>query len=189
MPVVDLIYESAPETLPLLDRSAGLHISTLIHELCVSLGHYKPRDGEPNMSMFELGNDFEWAAIARAQADDPERYYKPGELELDELAGTPDLFDVVEKAVWEFKCTYMSAKHGPGSQKFWKYERQMMAYCHMAGWVKSVLRVRFINGLWNFGQPGWGPIDLGWRYTWEPSELESNWKMLKQQAARPRMVR
>lgn len=185
MPTTTLLYDGPPELLPMQGRSPGMHVSRLIHELCVELGHYEPRSDDDaadqlaaRLAGFELGNDFEWAAIERSCAHDPHRYVRCGELQLDNVAGTPDLLDLVEETVHEMKCTWMSAKHQPGSQKFWKYEVQMKAYCHMLGWRRSLLRVRHVNGYWNFGQKGWGVVDRRWLYEWEESELTGCWKML-----------
>src|SRR5688500_6103953 len=124
MPTVELVSSVMPQLLPMEGRSPGIHVSEIIHNLYVRLKHYDPRE-EVNQAQFELGNAWEWAIIARHERHDPKRFLRLGELELDGLYGTPDLGDVVEDAIREFKATWLSVKWGPGSKKFWMYETQV----------------------------------------------------------------
>lgn len=169
-------------------RSKGDHVSTLIHEICLELGHYKEDDGEMNQARLELGNAWEFALINRLQLDQPDRYIQPGEIEYQNVFGTPDVLDIVDKADCEMKCTFMSSKHGPGSDKFFKYESQLKAYLHMLGWVTGYLHVCFVMGDYKYG-PGGGPVYRVWRYRFSEQELKMNWKMLMNQAKRGRAVR
>lgn len=188
MPVVKLIRDGMPNICPMLNRSPGIHVSTLVHELCVGLGHYKDDGSEPSQALLEMGNAIEHALRERFALDDPDRYMQPGELEYENLFGTPDLLDVVLKADCEIKYTAMSSKNGPGSEKFWRYETQLKAYLQMLGWTTGELHVVFGRGDYSW-TPAGQPCYRVWRYDFTKAELESNWKMLKQQAARPRMVR
>ena len=189
MPTVELVQEGAPILCPMQGRSKGDHVSVLVHELCLELGHYKEDDGEVNQARLELGNAWEYALINRLQLDDPDRYIQPGELELDGVYGTPDILDMVEKADCEIKCSFMSCKHGPGSDKFFKYETQLKAYLHMLAtpkhrWLVGYLHVCFVMGDYKYGSPTSGPVYRIWRYVFTPQELEMNWKMLMNQAKR-----
>jgi hypothetical protein len=183
VPKVELVRDGLASVLPPMQRAAGAHVSELIHELCLALGHYKDDGGEPNAARMELGNAWEYALIEFIARSDPDRYFKPGELSLEDISGNPDLLDVVEEADVEIKCSFMSSKHGPGSEKFWKYERQLMAYLYMLGWFVGYLHVCFVNGDYKYG-PNGGPVYRVWRYEFTLEELEANWRMLKQQAAR-----
>ncbi len=188
MPTVRLIREGAPELLPMEGRSPGIHVSTLIHELCITLGHYKdtgPVNAEGRARM-ELGNALEHAIIQRFALDQPKRFMQLGELMLDDIYGTPDLYDFVDRCDCEIKLTWMSAKWGPGSQKFWKYEVQLKAYCRMMKLSKGRLHVGFVNGNYRRGNGG-GPMYRIWEYDFTQRELQDNWDMLKRQADRPRI--
>jgi hypothetical protein len=115
------------------------------------------------------------------QADQPDRYMQCEELEVDGLFGTPDLIEPDAETLHEFKATWMSAKNGPGSQKFWKYETQAGAYTHMLGWRRALLHVAFVNGGYEWvrgGEPKWRT----WEYVFAPHELRANWGMLLKQA-------
>ena len=183
MAQVTLIRDTAPSLLPMV-RTEGQHISPLITQLQVQLGHFDPQDKDNIAAVFELGNALEHAIVERLALDNPDRYFRPGELMRDNLIGTPDLFDLCDDDDTEIKLTYASTKHGPGSKKFFGYETQMKAYCHMAGFTKSKLHVCFVNGNYKWGDPNWGPIWRTWRYEFSQMELEANWKMLLKQAAK-----
>lgn len=184
MPTIELVRDTAPTLLPMMGRSKGDHVSTLIFELCVELGYIKLDDEEEvNQARFELGNAWEFAIINRFQLEHPNDYLQTEELQLGSIFGTPDLVNMPKRAVNEFKASWMSAKNGPGSDKFWKFERQIMAYCHMLGWRLAYLHVAFVNGEYEFyrwGAPKWRT----WRYKFTTQELEMNWKMLMNQAKR-----
>lgn len=182
MPTVELIRDSMPNILPMTGRSKGDHVSTLVHELCLRLGHYQEQEGQVNQARLELGNCWERALIQRLELDNPDECVLGQEIELDGIFGTPDLFMPNRRQDHEIKCTFMSTKHGPGSEKFWKYETQLKAYLHMLGWVTGVLHVCFVNGDYLFGRGGGGPIYRVWQYEFTKIELEMNWLMLLRQA-------
>lgn len=173
MPDITLLSSEMPVLLPMQGRSEGIHVSSVIHDLCIRMGMYEERD--PNIALFEVGNALEWAMIERRHRHDPERYIIPGELEKEGVFGHPDLVDIDVDVIEEIKATWMSVRHGPESEKFWKYERQMMSYCWMWETVKSVLNVTFVNGDYK----GSGPQHREWGYEWKESELAENWQMIK----------
>jgi hypothetical protein len=182
VPKVKLIRDVMPNLLPMV-RTPGTHVSALIHEICLTLGHYKDDGGEPNMARMELGNCFEHALIQRLELDDPDRYVRIGEIECEGLYGTPDLIDVIDECDDEVKCTFMSSKNGPGSEKFYKYETQLKAYLYMLGWNKGRLHVLFVKGDYTW-TPAGEPQYRQWEYIFSQAELDANWSTLKQQAAR-----
>lgn len=181
---VELISENAPVLLPQQDRSDGIHVSELIHEMAIRLGHYKEREADeaPNQCMFELGNAWEWALIRRMELEHPGRYVRGdvvGELECEGVFGHPDLLEPHARIDHEMKVTWKSLNSsGPGTQHFWKYETQAKAYCYMlGGWTKAQLHVAYVNGDYGWvrgGEPKWRT----WAYTFTQHELEANWRML-----------
>lgn len=154
-------------------RSPVIHVSDIIRDLCINLGQFDP-DREMNMAQMQLGCALEHAIISRFALHDPDRYMQPGEIMVDGLPGTPDLFDVVDYLPHEIKCTWMSTKRSPGDEKFWKYEVQLKAYAYMLGATKGRLHVCYVNGDYK----GTGPVYRIWEYTWTASELAENWLML-----------
>jgi hypothetical protein len=192
MSTVKLIRDTMPSILPMGGRSKGDHVSVLVNEICLRLGHYEETIGPANQARLELGNCWEFALIQRLNLDQPDRYFQPGELRLDNIYGTPDLLDSFEQADCEIKATFMSSRHGPGSEKFFKYEMQLRAYLHMLGWKRGYLHVCFVNGDYSymgkkrgkFADTG-GPVYRVWRYDFTTKELEMNWATLLKQAAKP----
>jgi hypothetical protein len=161
----------------MLNRSPGIHVSHVIHKLCVSLGHYVP-DDEPNKVKWELGNALEHAIVERYALHDPDRWIRPGELVLDDVYGTPDLLDLYDEAVEECKCTWLSTKHEVTGQKFWHYWVQVKAYCKMMGWTVGRLHVCFVNGNYKRGDDESGPVYRVWEQRFTQKELDDTWSML-----------
>ena len=182
----ELIETRMPTLLPMTGRSEGVHISQIIHKLAVGLGHYEPREDGAEISdavraRMELGNTMERAWIDRLKEHWPGRYVVPGELELDGLFGTPDLVDVEDEGVEEFKFTWMSSRNGPDDEKMWKYLVQLKAYCRMMRTGLGRLRVCFVNGTWRWEdkEEGFAPVYRVWEFEFSRRELERNWEMLK----------
>jgi len=181
---ITLISSTMPDLLPMTTRSSGPHVSTIITDLCISLNLYPNNrlDEDPNMSWMQLGSALEHAIIQRYSLHYPDRYIQPGELTLDGIHGTPDLFDLQPPppigdtfTVEEIKLAWMSSNHPPDSDKFWRYWVQIAAYCQMARTLTCHLHVCHVNG--DYKQSG--PVYNVWRRTFTRTELAENWAMLK----------
>ena len=164
-------------------RSPVVHVSDALRSICVELGYFDP-DSTPNQAQLELGCALEHAIIQRLRLDNPGRFTQPGEVIVDGLPGTPDLFDLEDYMCHEIKCTWMSTKWVPGSDKFWKFEVQLMAYTYMLQATSAMLHVCYINGTYpRAGQPKgegfpYAPVYRVWQYDWTDKELSDNWRML-----------
>lgn len=180
-----LISTGLGDLLP-MTRSEGRHVSLAIRRLCIQLGHFDDSPLPEDRTLLELGSAFEdllaGALAARVERSDPGRYIRPGEQECDGIFGTPDLYDLTDHAVIEVKFTRLSTKHDPESTKFWKYWKQLQAYCHMMGTRRGRLHIIHINGDYKFGSLGsaptyrvWGP-DHG---EFEESEIADTWSLIK----------
>lgn len=176
-----LIATGIPELIPMVRTGdPRRHVSFTIRQLCLKLGHYTDTGGPPSTSLMELGSTFE-DVVAKALADryaHMDRYARPGELEMDGLIGTPDLYDVVDQALIEVKLTKLSSRNDIESTKFWKYWVQLMAYCHMMGVTKGRLHIGHINGDYTWDK---GPdiVYNVWEEVFTPEQLFNNWRMLK----------
>jgi hypothetical protein len=174
-----LVSEGMPDLLPMTGRSPGIHVSDVIHDLCVSLGHYEPGDFDgPAMTRMQLGCALEHAIVHRFALDSPDRYVQPGELELDGLYGTPDLLDLEDGADTEIKLTWMSSRHDPDSEKLWRYWVQIKAYCRMLELTLGRLHVCHVMGDYK----GSGPVYRVWEREFTHQELLENWAMLRSRA-------
>jgi hypothetical protein len=181
-----LIATGLQELLP-MERGGKpwTHISFIIHDLCIRLGHLKDYGDNAlvtpeRMTYWELGNAFEEEVVVgltnRYAQHDPERYVRPGELELDGLHGNPDFLDLLDFCVNEVKLTKISSKHEPQSPKFWKYWVQVKCYCHMMEWNLSRLHICHINADYSGGID---PHYNVWEVEWTNQELVENWRMIK----------
>lgn len=96
-----------------------------------------------------------------------------GELEHDGVLLTPDGYDPVEDAVWEFKATWKSSRTAP--EEVWRYLVQLKAYCHVLGTRVGKLVVLYVCGDYQRPQR---PQRVGRRLTFSAQELEENWRMI-----------
>lgn len=161
--------------LPMTGRSPGVHVSHIIHDLCLQLKHYAESDDGPNMTRLQLGCALETAIVNRYAQQYPDRYLIPGEFERDGLFGTPDLVDTDSWAVEEIKLTWLSSRHDIESVKFWKYLVQLKAYCHH--WESSLGRLHVCHVMGDYAEnrdPDYRVYEL--RFT--SRELRENWEML-----------
>jgi hypothetical protein len=182
------------------ERSGGLHVSDIITSLNEqvdplpeALLDYYGRVGFVVERVFEYG-------IASACMSD--RYIRLGELELNGIAGSPDMIDTEQWHVIDTKCKWCSSKwagvEGASQQeiqdtvaaKFWKESVQLKAYCHMVSACTEKpcnigeLWFCFINGDYKEiakgirSPPHW----VARRFTFTDNELKDNWSMLVNKA-------
>lgn len=178
MGTITQLNRGIPDLLPMRDRSLGMHISEVIHDLCIIQGHYKDNP-LPSMTRLQLGSTFEYALALRYEQESPNRYIQPGELSKDGLCGTPDLLDLSDWSIHEIKLTWLSSSHEPSSVKFWKYWVQLMCYCYMIETSIGILHVCFINGDYRDERD---PVYTSWRHEFSSRELKENWHMITQNA-------
>lgn len=163
------------------DRSPGPHVSRAIHRIMESLYPDRFSDEPPNQTRLNLGNAMEKSMIRAMQAEHPDRYVIPGELERDGIKGTPDLWDVYEWATVELKLTWASSKRAEDIEDvwFWRYWIQLKSYCWMAGMNTGFLIIVFINGDYRWGQDSGQPVTMMWREDFSDDDLHETWQMVK----------
>jgi len=103
--------------------------------------------------------------------------YRPGEIELDGIVGSPDgiryddpaeLIPIVE----EYKCTSYSPNKP--ITEHWRWMAQVKAYCEMVGATKCIFRVLHIREF--------VPVPKIWELVFSQRELDENWEALVNQA-------
>jgi hypothetical protein len=163
----------------MLGRSPGIHLSGVIRDLAIRLGYLKPqsRDTEAEeitgSNYMQLGCGMEYALIQRYTEDEPNRYFCPGELCIDDIYLTPDMFDGIRWAVHEIKMTWKIDVADPMHDKFWMYRTQLKAYCYALQSTVGHLHVAHVNGT-GFG----GPTYKEYAWEWSVGELKRNWRMI-----------
>jgi hypothetical protein len=186
MPKFELVEREIPDLLPMDHRAPGLHVSSIIHDLCIELGHYEDSsDKKLPMTRLQIGQAIEWALIERMRRHFPDRYGKVGELTLDGISGNADLFDHYDFITDEIKCTWLSARHAddPSSKKLWKYWVQLKAYCRMLETGIGRLHIVCLNGYYTY-KDGDGPQYRLWKAAFSRKELDDNWAMLRKHGAK-----
>lgn len=167
-----------PDLLPMLDRSPGIHLSDIIGDIAVKLGHYKP--SPLNRAQLQLGNAFEWALIERWLRTYPDRYVRVGERELDGIYVTGDVFD---KDLWrpcEAKCTFQSAVHTPeqfdSKLGYLKYRWQGCAQAKVMRSDSAVFPILNVLGDYREHRE---PLYREWEERYSRAEIEGNWDRLR----------
>lgn len=162
------------------ERTPGLHVSTAIYAVMESLHPDRFGSDPPNQVRFNLGNAFEHAIGDAMMREQPDRFVRPGEISLDDITGTPDLWDVIDWATLEIKLTWASSRRAEDIEDpwFWRYWAQLKSYAHMAGQTTGRLAICFVNGDYKDS----GPQAMLWEDSWISDELEENWEMIKSYA-------
>lgn len=186
-PGYTLLREGFPPFTPAQERSPGLHLSTIISDLCVCLGMYDP-DRRIPMVKAELGNMLETCLAERLALEDPDRYYRVwddrlqrwrNDLEVyqarDGVYMTLDLLDTIDWAVEDFKLTWLSAKHAIDSPKLVKFWWQVKGYCYGIGSKVGRLYPVYPRGDYS---DGGDVIARRWEARFTQRQLEDNWGML-----------
>lgn len=175
-------------------RSTGLHVGDIIASLNEQIDPLPPALLDAYAALgFVVEKVFE-AGIAAACLND--RYIRIGELELDGIAGSPDIVDTVEWCVVDTKCKWCSSKHAADQEsiesKFKKEIYQLKAYTYMVSKCTDrpcnvgVLWFCFVNGDYKEiakgvrSPPHW----VARKFTFTENELADNWDMLKEEARR-----
>ena len=98
---------------------------------------------------------------------------RPGEVELDGIVGSPDGYDPAIGVLYEYKCTWKSAKNAH-PEKIWKWMTQVKGYCKMLGVNTVQFHTLYVVGDYR----GSGPIYKSYLMVFSDREIEENWAML-----------
>ncbi len=172
-----LLADVMPNLLPMRNRSRGVHVSSIISQICVDQGIFE-KGREIDRGQAELGNALEFAITRRLEMTRPGRYTSVGEIEKDGIFATPDLIDHSAGEDNEIKLTWMSSNHDPGGEKYWRYWAQIKAYCYMLGIDKGRLSICHIMGDWK----GCKTAYREWGQEFTRNELVENWVRLRMRA-------
>lgn len=166
-----LLIEATPP------RTAGLHLSQIIHSICASLepnkysGPINPLYTDPGFT-FERVMETAWASRLVV--------WHPGEFECDGIACSPDgvRFDKGDARLVELKMTEMSTDGFPDAPKFRKWIWQMGSYCYVMDLAIAELHVLFLRGDYKKVRRDYRAVEI----RWEPGETEKIWSMIRQHA-------
>ena len=175
-----LISDRMLELFPMQERTKGRHVSDAITKVMRNLHPERFGTDPIDVVRANLGNALERAIINGLAEAYPDRFHRPGELEYRGITGTPDLWDVLNWKTVEIKLTWASAKRAEDIEDawFWRYWKQVQAYCKMSGMTKGGLIIIFINGGWEGGKPGM-PVGLEWEDDFTEEQLDETWEMIE----------
>lgn len=196
--LVDTMADSSIPPCPLnhSERSAGLHVSTLLRKLHPIEADKAAEEGDLAV-MGLLGLAFEdrmerALALLSSQEDWPWYSFRPGEIVSSEgVKCSPDFLLVPKPAFSETqtlrelscKCTWKSAKGFPQEEgengfdpKFGYYLDQSMAYGHVLETDGGILVCYFVRANYKEFKPT--PEILGVELDWSLQEREENWGQL-----------
>ncbi len=188
LPPVDIRSRAGQYT----ERTPGLHLSTIINDLLISLEPDRyGKDNEGKWMNFLVGLIFERALEMAWMDKEIEGNHRPGiirpgEVVLDGIIGTPDAYDTALGRPLEFKCSKKSCRQDILDKKFWHYWVQLKAYARMLGCNSGELNILHINGNYSRddNDPESGYIIKPWEDTWTDLQLDENWMMVRNHAVR-----
>lgn len=175
------------------ERSSGVHLSDIIRDLENTvtkpgkrphisdlLPEEKKRMGNYTSMGWMWEEMIREAMVRKALAEsEHDRYMRVGEIELDGISASPDLFDIQDFCVDEMKATWRSMRR-PIATDFWSWLVQTKGYCKIMGtnWVR-------LNVFWVCGDyRASGPQIKRYQIRYEDEELDRNWDMVSNHAAR-----
>lgn len=176
-------------------RSPGLHVSQIIRDLMNKVVKPGQRQHDSELSPAELQRmgtyrslGFAWErALERSLIDafSQGAVIRPGEVMLDGVAGSPDLIDMRNFTLEEWKCTWKSSRRIDNLEdEFWEWTVQIKAYLKMLGFTQCCLRVFFVNG--NYRDSG--PQVMCRLLIFTQAEIDENWNMLINHARRQKWL-
>lgn len=181
-----------PDLLPWRERSPLIHVSECIHSLAVKYGHYEP--GTLNQAQLQLGCALEHAVIQRYILNSPDRYFQPGEVELDGIVGTCDLFDLHLRRPHEFKLTWKTVRDFEDEildgTKYWSNRTQLQCYAKQFETNEGVLEIAFVRG--EYPKDGEAGLQVAFRrrdFRWSRREINETWALIRNEAERLRRLK
>jgi len=157
-------------------RSKGVHLSDILDFIEITALGKKPfHENADNQLWAEIG--FLWETVMKERVlgmhGTCSDSYVDGELSMDGIVGSPDMMDIFNDTIWEFKCTWKSCKKHPVSEnQRWLW--QVKSYCHMAGYNKALICALYINGSYSPLRP----IYEQTLFTFTDQELAGHWSMI-----------
>jgi len=134
--LIDDTIDGIPDLMPMV-RSPGNHVSTGVRRRAIRRGDFLEGDaGDFDKPVVKnrvaIGSAIERGLVNALCESQPQRYFAGWELQLDNISGTHDFIDIIDRVVWETKATWMSAKRELGEDpKLDKFAEQICSYVHM----------------------------------------------------------
>lgn len=197
---------------PMLNRSPGLHVSEIIHSICVERQIYKKEverlskkertimdkglrssDDDLRSTLMSFGQALEHAVMDMYNTTYPGDYSQPGEICFDDVYGTPDLQKESDSSFIEIKLTKLSSMNRGHSDTYWRFWCQLKAYTHiwnmrnpqMDPVLHGELHIGHMRGNYSTTTEDYIP----WRGIFTEKELGENWSMLLRYAKEREMFR
>lgn len=158
----------------------GLHVSTIIDDLCRTLHPERYSSDITPDQMFafqEVGNVIEDILSEGLRQRHAGQWCKPEPRHVEGIWLSPD-GHLSGSTHDEFKATWTSSKDGLANPKLKKYEYQVLAYLYGWGILRARIHVLFVNGDYKPPRPLFRTFILKPTYR----EVKANWHMLKQHA-------
>lgn len=176
-----LISSGIPDLLPSRDRSPGIHHSDVLSDLLTRMGHYAPQDpkwkeSDAIMTRMQIGLAFEDILVDRYRRHFGVRYIMPGELEIDGLPITLDMFDTLHPGPDSVKFTWLSSRHDVYSDVFIRFWMQLKSECIATSTKQGRLHICHAMGEYDYSKPA---VHFNvWKAVFGTNELDTHKTMI-----------
>lgn len=162
-----------------MQRSEGLHLTTIIRDMADTAGLSKDSKFTENDMDYYASAGFMWESVwdrIHQETVDDGTIVSPGEFTLDGITGTPDRIDWSRPAIVELKVRWKSAHKFESLEKeFWAEVTQTKGYCYMTQILEADLIAFFVAGNWRPPVPEVRGVNM--KFT--ELELEETWDQIK----------
>lgn len=159
------------------NRSPGLHLSTIIKDIMVTLEPERFKSGTPGAGWIGVGLAFEDVLADAIRAVIGPGGYRPGEFKKDGIAMSPDWI-AGDGMLEEWKATWVSGKDGLDTPKLSRYHMQAKAYAHVLGMNVVRFRVLWVNGGKDTAYFDHTPDLRTYECHYSKQELRDNWHLM-----------
>lgn len=178
---ISVVSKDIPDLLPMEGRSRGYHVSCGVESMAIDYGLISKDKSGLTTTWAQCGCAFEDCLVKYLHGKGVDEYVALGELELDGIFGTPDIYHTPSNTMIEIKFPWFSSKRDPrvvdkdGKDKFARFKWQLMSYCKMKGTNFGGLSICHPMGDWR----NFIPVYRAWGFEFTQDELDDNWELIK----------
>lgn len=171
-----------------MPRTPGVHVQAINQRLGIAAGKLSDSDADdfpfekmtPESYPLMMALGVAWEEFRASCYSEDEMVWQPGELERDDIHGTPDglLFDDRHGHAAHWECKRTTKKVQPVTD-MWMYIKQGLSYCAMSGLTRVMYDLLFVCGDYKRPYQPMGTVTL---IEFTTAECDAWWKVVAREA-------